>query len=83
VLVLVLLKFLIDGVASGNFVVFEGVHLIQVDVTVKILMSKLTEVNLADSVLDIRPFEGIGGLRSREHSCNSVNTSHFFFYYLL
>ena len=82
-LMLVLSKLCIDGVAGGDLVVFEGVHVIDVDASIKVRVSKLSEVNLADCILDVLPIKGISGLRSRKHSCDTVNTSHFFFYYLL
>ena len=58
----ILSKPLFHGVARGNLVVFEGVHFIQVNVSVKVLVGKLCEVDLADVVLDVGPFEGISGL---------------------
>ena len=80
---LVFSKLCIDGVAGGDLVVFEGVHVIDVNASIKVRVSKFSEVNLVDCILDVLPIEGISGLRSRKQSCDTVNTSHFFFYYLL
>ena len=82
-LMFVLSDFLIDAVACSNLKVFEGVHVIQVDVSIKVVVSKFSEVNLADKVFNIGPFEGISGLRSRKHCCDTVNSSHFFFFILI
>ena len=76
-LMFVLSNLLIDTVARGNLKVFEGVHVVQVDVSIKVIVSKLSEINLADEVFNVGPFEGISGLRSRKHSCDTVNSSHF------
>ena len=80
---LVLSKLCIDGVTGGDLVVFEWVHVIDVDASIKVRVGKFSKVDLADCILDFLPVEGISGLRSRKQSCDSVNTSHFFFYYLL
>ena len=79
-LMLVLGKFCIDSVACGDLEVFEGVHVINVNASIKVSVGKLTEVNLADCVFDIRPIESITSLSSCKHSCDAVNASHFFFY---
>ena len=76
-LMFVLSNFLIDMVACSNLKVFEGVHVIQVDASIKVIVSKFSEVNLADKVFNVGPFKGISGLRSRKHSSDTVNSSHF------
>ena len=79
----VLSKLCIDGVTGGDLVVFEGVHVIDVDASIKVRVSKLSKVDLANCILDVLPIEGISGLRSRNHSCDTVNTSHFFLLLLI
>jgi len=75
-LMFVLTNFLIDVMACSNLKVFEGVHVIQVDASIKVIVSKFSKVNLADKVFNVGPFKGISGLRSRKHCSDTVNSSH-------
>ena len=64
--------------AVSELEVLEGVHFIQINVAIEVGVGKLSEVDLANCILDVLPVEGIGGLCSNQHSCDTINTSHIF-----